>query len=156
MSNVLGESISIKDQYLHFKIGDISVSLRSELPEVLQDFAAIYRKYRVQPAEQHHTIRMEVRRAAGPLLRGRRFHLFSDGDARFGRIGDAGQGGDVAPPICCDVRAAQDLAVAVPLDEHPAMLATVEPPTSGDHRHRSQYTGFWSLKPFSGLESMIM
>ncbi len=80
MNNILGESKSIEDQCLHFKIGAIPVSLQSELPEVLEDFAGIYREYRVHLPAPQQTIRMEVRSVRRPLLRRRRYRIYGDGE----------------------------------------------------------------------------
>ena len=62
-----------------FKIGDISVSIASERPEIVEDFSAIYGGFRVDGPHPEKMIHMEVRRTRRGL-RGSRFCIFGDGE----------------------------------------------------------------------------
>jgi HprK-related kinase A len=67
----------------HFGIGEIGVSLRSELDEASQDFTALYRACRREAAPDSETIHMEVRAEPRTLFRARRYSICADGQAMF-------------------------------------------------------------------------
>lgn len=61
------------------RLGDVTVSLRSDLDEVAADFAGLYRGS--PPGEQAEagTINMDVRRVRGAISLGKRYGVFGDG-----------------------------------------------------------------------------
>ena len=62
MINVVDKSTdSLDDRCLHFEIGDISVSVRSDVQELLQDVTALYPGCRECAPAPDRTIHMEVR-----------------------------------------------------------------------------------------------
>jgi|GEM_PF-561129 len=61
------------------RIGDISVSLRSELPEILLDFQTIYGGTPLGFDDPGDGVRMEVRRAARSRLGRPRYQVYGDG-----------------------------------------------------------------------------
>ncbi|MHC4235066.1 MAG: hypothetical protein ACYSUQ_08105 [Planctomycetota bacterium] len=67
---------------LHFRIGAIDVSVRSEAQEVLEDFAAIYGESRQSRAAPADAINMEVRRGRRSYVSGRRrYVIWADGES---------------------------------------------------------------------------
>ena len=71
---------SLDVKCLHHTIGAFDVSLRSELDEVLEDFAALYRGYPDGDTPSDKTIRMDVREAKWSPLRRRRYLVLGDGE----------------------------------------------------------------------------
>lgn len=67
-------------QCLRYRIGDIDVSLKSELPDVLADFETLYRGSRTSAADATGTIRMEVRREGRTKLGRPRYRVYGDGE----------------------------------------------------------------------------
>ncbi len=65
---------------LSYRIDDISVTVRSELPEVADDFAALYRGYGRGCPGSRRTIHMEVRRTGRTWLGRSRYLVFGDGE----------------------------------------------------------------------------
>jgi len=68
---------------LHFRIGDIDISVRSDLDEVLEDYAALYRQYGQVDGRQDRAIRMEVKAGGRTLLGRRRYVICGDGKEMF-------------------------------------------------------------------------
>ncbi|MCG8408369.1 MAG: hypothetical protein MI923_24475 [Phycisphaerales bacterium] len=69
---------------IHFRIGAIDLSLRSELDEVVQEFAALYRPFRKDGNDSDNSIEMEVRSDRRAWYGRRRYHVFGD-DRTIGR-----------------------------------------------------------------------
>lgn len=65
---------------LRYRIGDIDVSLKSDLPDVLADFETLYRGSRTSVADATRTIRMEVRREGRTKLGRPRYRVYGDGE----------------------------------------------------------------------------
>lgn len=70
--------------YVHRRIGAVDVSLRSDLSEVAEDFAALYDGGGEPEAETDRTIRMEVRRAGRSRL-GRSIYVIRGDGQDIGR-----------------------------------------------------------------------
>ncbi|MBN1344898.1 MAG: hypothetical protein JXQ73_19545 [Phycisphaerae bacterium] len=66
--------------YARFRIGEFDVALRSELDEVVEDFAALYGQNRDAYRRTGETIRIEVRRGKRSLLAGRQYAIWGDGE----------------------------------------------------------------------------
>ncbi|MHC4126635.1 MAG: hypothetical protein ACYSWT_03680 [Planctomycetota bacterium] len=64
-----------------FRIGDQDVVVRSELPEALADFAALYPQCAGAASDNKTAIAMEVKRAGRSRLGRRRFDIHGDGEA---------------------------------------------------------------------------
>ncbi|MFQ5810908.1 MAG: hypothetical protein ACE5JM_14925, partial [Armatimonadota bacterium] len=77
------DTLRLDDAGVHFLIGDISVSVRSELEEALEDFTILYSVYRGSCAAADRTIHMEVRAGKRWPLGGRRYAIFGDGEELF-------------------------------------------------------------------------
>lgn len=60
-------------------IGDFIVSLRSDLPEVLDDFMSLYPPRSVGASDPNRTIQLEVRKAGRSRLGRRLYRVFADG-----------------------------------------------------------------------------
>ena len=81
MINVVDKSTdSLDDQCLHFEIGDISVSVRSDVRELLQDVTALYPGCRLRAPAPDRTIHMEVRETGRSMLGRRRYRVYGDGE----------------------------------------------------------------------------
>jgi HprK-related kinase A len=66
-----------QDDLLHFRLGEIGISLRSEPAGPREDFASLYRPFRLDHPGPGETIRMEVRKAGRCS---RRFAIVGDGE----------------------------------------------------------------------------
>ena len=64
---------------LRYQIGDINVSVRSDLPEVLEDFTNLYRGCAASPSPADQTIRMEVKQTRRSFWGRSRYQLLGDG-----------------------------------------------------------------------------
>ena len=64
----------------HYRIGDIRVSFRTGLNDVLQNVAALYRGYPPSDADRGRTIRMEVRQTSRSCARRARYLILGDGE----------------------------------------------------------------------------
>lgn len=69
---------------LHFRIGEISVSLRSDLEGVSDDFSTLYRAPHGEPDGEFPRIHMEIRRRSGFPFGRKRYALYADGK-QFGK-----------------------------------------------------------------------
>lgn len=81
------------DRCADYRIGGISISITSELDEVLGDVAALYRGYPQGGTHANGTIRMEVRKVKGRRLRRPRYRIAGDGE----EIGRERQRDEVLP-----------------------------------------------------------
>lgn len=63
-----------------YRIGDINVSVRSDLPEVLTRFEELYRGFPRGDTSRHSTIQMRVVRTKSSFLRGDRYVVFGDNE----------------------------------------------------------------------------
>jgi len=70
-----------KNGYAHFRIGEMNVSLRSDLDEVAADFGGLYDDCRQTPPPADDAIRIEVRQEKRSLLGGRQYVICGDGEA---------------------------------------------------------------------------
>ena len=69
------------DKMLQFKIGDIRVCMRSELPDVLDDYAALYRSYRRDDyVADRSVIQTQVRHGSRSVPGRRRYDVCIDGE----------------------------------------------------------------------------
>lgn len=66
------------DTEIHFRIGDVNISLKSDLEEVLEDFAVLYGGFRGRDAVGERSIHIEVSENKLSRLRGRRYGIFGD------------------------------------------------------------------------------
>lgn len=66
-----------------FAIGDIGVSIRSDLPEALDDFAALYPETPSARARSAPSIDMTIKCSRRSKLRGRRYDVCGDGNEIF-------------------------------------------------------------------------
>ncbi len=75
--------IAARDQLAsaRFAIGDLCISLRSDLPEVVADFAALYPSCQRGEADRQRVICMEIKQARRTLLGGKRYDVYGDGEA---------------------------------------------------------------------------
>ena len=81
MIGIVGKSTdSPNDRCLHFEIGDIGVSVRSEVPALLEDLTALYPGRRPSAPAPDRTIHMEVREARRSTLGCRRYRVYGDGE----------------------------------------------------------------------------
>ena len=80
---------------IHYQIGDIDVSLRSELVEVLEDFTSLYRGCPEGTADFDRTIRMDVRASNNVRFGRKRYLVFGDGK----RIGSERRWHEVLPSL---------------------------------------------------------
>ncbi len=62
-----------------FAIGPVSVVVRSDVPEILDDFAGLYADARVDQPTTEPVIRMEVRAVRSGWMRPTRYEVFGDG-----------------------------------------------------------------------------
>lgn len=63
-----------------FRIGEMDVSLASELPEIMEDFEALYGSCRLEGDPPEDAIRLEVRRGKRSLFRGTEYEILGDGE----------------------------------------------------------------------------
>ncbi len=75
--------LQLDNAAIHYRIGDIGVSVTSELEEARDDFGMLYSGCRGRPAGPGRTIHMEVRAAKRPVLGGRRYAIVGDGEVLF-------------------------------------------------------------------------
>ncbi|MCH8830719.1 MAG: hypothetical protein IID45_14170, partial [Planctomycetes bacterium] len=68
---------------LQFRIGNICVSLRSDVDDAVDDFIALYEDYRQAHSPGDRVIEMEVRTAGRRPWRRRRFAIWGDGERIF-------------------------------------------------------------------------
>lgn len=85
----------LNTQSIHYRIGDIAVSLQSELVEVLEDFTALYRGCPEGTADSDRTIRMEVRVGNNARLGRKRYLIFGDGK----RLGSERRWHEILPSL---------------------------------------------------------
>jgi len=77
------DTLRLRDAGIHFRIGRISISVRSELEDVLEDFALLYDSCRGSRTAADRTIHMDVRASKRSALGGKRFAVFGDGEQLF-------------------------------------------------------------------------
>lgn len=78
---------------LHFRIGEISVSLRSDLEDVTDDFSTLYRTSSGESSDKFPRIQMEVRKRTGFPFGRKRYALYADGK----QVGRDQRGEEVLP-----------------------------------------------------------
>jgi HprK-related kinase A len=71
------------DTCLRFRIGSISISVRSELAEVLEDFGVLYSGCRGSGTAPDRAIHMEVRASKRWAIDGGRYAILGDGETLF-------------------------------------------------------------------------
>ncbi len=64
-----------------FAIGDLCISVRSDLPGVVADFAALYPRCEQGEPDRQRAICMEIKLARRTLLGGKRYDIYGDGEA---------------------------------------------------------------------------
>ena len=75
------QSRQSRGQHIALKIGCVDIDVRSDLPEVIDDLAFMYRGSTGVASDTTDPIRMEVRRTAHRLPARRRYVVFGDGEA---------------------------------------------------------------------------
>ena len=75
------ESQKERCHHIAFKIGCIDIDVRSDLPEVIDDLAVLYRGSSGVAPDGMDAIRIEVKRTAHRLPARRRYVVFGDGEA---------------------------------------------------------------------------
>ena len=68
------------------RIGPIEIALHSDMPEIAEDFAALYRGWRYAAPADARTIHMEVKAAGRTLWGARRYAIRGDGVEIFARL----------------------------------------------------------------------
>lgn len=66
-------------RHIAFKLGCVDIDVSSDLPEVIDDLAVLYRNCNVPASNGAETIRIEVKRTAHRLLARRRYVVLGDG-----------------------------------------------------------------------------
>jgi HprK-related kinase A len=74
---------SATDSHCRFKIGEIDLTVRSELSDVQHDFARLYRQYQIPDNPDSEGIRMEVRSSKPSFLSACRYVVHGDGKPLF-------------------------------------------------------------------------
>lgn len=65
---------------VHCTIGDFGVSLRSDLPEVLDDFVSLYPQQSKNPGRPDRAIRLEVRKVGRSRIGRPLYRVYADGE----------------------------------------------------------------------------
>lgn len=77
------DTLGPNDTGIHFRIGEVNVSLKSDLKEVLEDFDVLYGGFRSGGAAGKRSIQIQVSANKRSRLGGRRYAIFGDEERLF-------------------------------------------------------------------------